>query len=268
MHRSLLGLLLLSLAMPALANDGWVGYGGAPRLMKEGHPTIRMVSEEVWVTVRKERVVVQCDFVFRNEGAATKVRIGFPDYDTDTHIDPKTGPRTTFNWFQAFVDGRRVKTKLELDKDELGWQVKEVAFGRNQVRKLRNRYEVPTGGMNLKSHPDDTYDLVNRFSYVLHTGSSWKGTIGRSDVYVFFAHDAPLPPGPLRLVTDAPAFSDDGEAEAQFWKSNRNGVAARGPSNPVLVGPRTLRFTRKNWRPTKDDDLYLTFGYERRRWSD
>jgi hypothetical protein len=70
-----LGVMLSPLV--ARANDGGIAWGGNPRLL-QSHPSVTMQSEEINITVRNETVTADCRFVFRNDGKATKVRMGFP----------------------------------------------------------------------------------------------------------------------------------------------------------------------------------------------
>src|ERR1700710_1520846 len=56
-----------SLTALAQADDGWVGFGGNPKLMTREHPQIRMVSETVDLRVVGANVVVDCTFHFKNE---------------------------------------------------------------------------------------------------------------------------------------------------------------------------------------------------------
>src|SRR5438270_7298538 len=91
--------LALCMASAGKADDGYVtGVGGAACLM-HGHPTIRMVSEEVHIQLPEGKVSAQ--FVFKNEGAATTVEIGFPEKGKD--VLPRS--RSHMVGFQSLVDG-------------------------------------------------------------------------------------------------------------------------------------------------------------------
>jgi hypothetical protein len=174
------------------ADDGYVtGVGGAVHLMK-GHPTIRMVSEEVHIQLPEGKV--SASFIFKNEGAATTVEIGFPETGKD--VFPQ--PRSHMVGFHSTVDGqpvkvtRRVATKptLENDYDYDYWWVKKVSFGRGQTRTIVNRYQ---GGVDFFS----TSIHQSGFNYVLKTGASWHGTIGRAKIVCDLGSVADC--GPLRF---------------------------------------------------------------------
>ena len=169
--------LMLWIASAAKADDGYVtGVGGAVRLM-HGHPTIRMVSEEVHIQLPEGKVSAQ--FTFRNEGHATTVEIGFPESGKD--VLPH--PRSHMVGFQSTVDGqsihvtRRVAMKPTDDGDYAYdyWWVKKVPFARGQTRTIINTY---TGGIDITT---PTY-LPAGFTYVLKTGASWHGPIGRAKI--------------------------------------------------------------------------------------
>lgn len=67
-------------ALAAWANDrAIVGRGGTWKPLQGEHASIRMVSERVRVDVYEKYYDVQASFVFRNEGPATTVTMGFPE---------------------------------------------------------------------------------------------------------------------------------------------------------------------------------------------
>ena len=166
------------LAIPASvhADDGAsIGLGGAMRLM-HGHPSIRMVSEEVHIKLPEE--AVDARFVFKNEGPATTVRMGFPDEAGGEGAPEEGGRLTRFDRFASYVDGQPVKVKRVVgyhsgeDEDYDLWWVKQVHFDRGQTRVVENRYA--SRGSN---NDDDRW-----FVYVLTTGASWKGPIGHAHI--------------------------------------------------------------------------------------
>jgi len=170
---------LCTLAMVACsgADDTAVqGVGGNIRMMK-GHPTIRMVSENV--RVKLPEATVRAVFVFHNDGPATTVKIGFPESGAATGTHNRR--RTLFGYFRSYLDGQRLKVKREgsLDVDEDNsyhvWWTKSVHFGRYQTRVIVDEYQGGIGG-----------DTSNHafFTYVMSTGASWKGAIGKADITV------------------------------------------------------------------------------------
>jgi hypothetical protein len=175
-HGSLIVLLLL---LPTLvfADDGAIeGVGGNIKLLR-GHKTIRMVSEDVRIKLPEGSV--RATFVFRNEGPATTVKIGFPE--SGDNAGPTSERKSGFGYFRSYVDGQRIRVKREgkLAQDQDGeyhtWWTKNVRFGRNQTRVIANEFQGGLGG----DTSNDAY-----FSYVLSTGASWKGKIGRARITV------------------------------------------------------------------------------------
>jgi hypothetical protein len=237
----------MAIAAIAEPNDGWVGYGGAPKLMK-GHPTVRLVDERVVLYIKKKTKVVDCSFVFKNEGPATTVRMGFPDQDSSYDVEGEQ-QKSTFNYFRSYVDGKRYGTKFTLGERGNGWQVKHVPFARGQSRRIRNVYEVALGRGNMGGIGGS----VHYASYILETGASWKGKIGKTEIVVVFG--STYHPRPTRLLPYTEASS-----KGQWWRSRRSTVLWQGPSKPRLSG-NMIFFTRKNWEPTVDDDLTLTFNW-------
>ncbi len=264
MNKNLVSGLTLALSSFALANDAGLTYGGSPSLLK-GHKTIQMVSEIIRVDVWKDHEIVDCQFVFKNHGKATKARMGFPDRSSgagnpeeEGRVDP---PKGSFNWFNSWVDGKKVKTTIARGK-ELGdyWHVKYVPFADGQSVKVHDRYRVDTG---FAMTPDN--GNVREATYVVHTGASWKGKIGRSDVYVTF-HGLKAPLHVMPLLDFSPREGDD-EVRGASLHAGRfasSDIVWSGPSKPSVHGTR-LHFVRKNWRPQVGDDVDLFFSYYKKK---
>ncbi len=254
--KSFLLFLLTLIGASALANDGWVGYTGAPRI--EGkHPTIRMVDEVIYLKIGRNEMTADCRFTFKNEGSATTARIGFPDYDSDPYIDPKKGIRSIYKNFRSYVDGKAVKTKLIDSSYDMGWQVKHVTFRKDQTRRIRNTYKIKLGTLSLDGKwSDNQQPMAYCATYVLSTGRSWKGTIGSTKIIVEFEKTS-LVKGHI-AVREFPAT--ELEDDASLLEKNKGLVFWSGFAKPQVKG-RTLTFIRKNWTPKDDgDDLFLKFG--------
>ena len=142
------GLLCVLAGGAAQANDGGIAYGGSPGLLK-GHPSVSMQSEVINITIMDKKVSVDCEFVFKNEGDACTVRMGFPDvgegsYDPDEESGEevmKTPPKTTFKSFVSYVNGKQVATELIRAKEEgQYWHSKTVNFPAHSTVKIRDVY--------------------------------------------------------------------------------------------------------------------------------
>lgn len=171
-------LALVSTTALARADDSYVdGISGSVKPMRP-HKTIRMVSERVDMWLPKGKVRAQ--FIFRNEGPATVVQMGFPECGTYPIRGRK---RTAFHYFRSFVDGKRFRVKREVQTgdDAWGyqyWWVKKVPFAKGQTRKVVCEYAA---------NPDDMGDGWFAFDYRLDTGGSWKGKIGEAVIVAHFA---------------------------------------------------------------------------------
>jgi hypothetical protein len=245
----------------ARANDGGISWGGSPSLLKS-HPSISMESEEVNIIVGDYDAVVDCRFVFRNSGPATSVRMGFPDdgegesgfYD-GAEAWKNAKPQSSFKWFRSWVDGKPSKTTL-VRSSEPGqvWHAKTVAFPARGRRVVRDLYSVPLGSQIARN------GSYKQTAYTLHTGSSWKGKIGRSLVTVRF-DDRPrstrLRAIPMSQVPKVGADKDP--AFERVMKPNVV-VIGRGPGG-VRAARQTLRWDKRNWRPTKKDDIWLVYNF-------
>jgi hypothetical protein len=168
---------LIALSMSGWCNDSAVvGIGGVIKPM-ENHPSIVLRSHVVKVKITPEYADVDCTFVLHNTGKATSVLIGFPESGGGDIVVPKMG----FRYFRSYVDGKRVQVRVQEQRRESGpdgyfrWYLKRVRFGAGQTRVIRNVYRAPLGAISTG------HDF---FDYILTTGASWKGKIGRSDIIV------------------------------------------------------------------------------------
>lgn len=266
-----LTLAALSLSAQARANDGGIAWGGSPSLLKS-HPSVSMQSELVQITIGEDNVLVDCRFVFQNHGPATSVRMGFPDEgsgDDNADEDGSQGrqgkPMSNFKWFKSWVDGAPAKTELVLGPDPgQSWHAKTVSFAPNAKRVVRDQYSVPVGSQIAR---DGVYWQA---AYTLRTGSSWKGPIGRSEIVVRFSRPlqaARVRAIPLSKVPFEPEKDSKGHvyesADYLFARAMKPGVVvvSSGPGLPRVSG-KTLRWVKTNWRPAKQDDIHLMFGFQ------
>ena len=172
--------LCVFVALATLSVLGWcndtavVGIGGVIKPM-ESHPSIVLRSHVVKVKLTPEYADVDCTFVLHNTGKATSVLIGFPESGGGAIEVPTTG----FQYFRSYVDGKRVQVRVQEPKlRDMGysrWYLKRVHFGTGQTRVIRNVYRAPLGAVS---------NGEEFFHYILVTGASWKGKIGRSDIIV------------------------------------------------------------------------------------
>lgn len=256
----LTGLTLgLGLMQATSANDGGIAFGGSPRLLS-GQGTVSMQREVVRMTVGREIVKVDCQFVFQNSGRACTVRMGFPDQgrgteDPDEVLDAaemRKPPSGTFLSYVSYVDGVRVPTKvIRAAHPGNFWHAKNVRFAAHGIRHVHDIYTLPLGGQmaDKGSQYRNTY-------YIVHTGASWHGLIGRSEVDITFLPGVLT--GPLKPVAEATLKGRD--LGAMDWAKVRPGtVYYSGPCPPTVHGSR-LQFVRTRWRPAYRDDVLLSFG--------
>ncbi len=251
----------------ASANDGGIAYGGSPRLLK-GHPSVSMTSEVIRLSVGEESVKVDCQFVFTNHGTACKVRMGFPDegFGADDPDEEggedvmKTPPKTTFTSFHSFVDGKPVPTQLiRADKPGKYWHTKTVTFPAHAVVRIHDVYTQRIGGGIFSTGVQE--GNVKQIGYILHTGASWHGAIGRSEIDVTF-QDKAVQGNPKLIPLSRILKRPDGR-DGRTIKGSvpaMNTVVWKGPGTPTVKGT-TLQFVRTNWTPKSSDDIDLTYGY-------
>ena len=177
MKRLILALWLLLICSIVKADDGAIrGIGGTVSPMKQ-HPTVRMVREKVDIKLHRDGAVVRCRFVFRNEGPAAIVKMGFPEQAIG---DIGSIKKSAYRYFRSWVDGKKANVRFvpSAKSDSTvyrAWHVKDVPFSANQTRIIEDEYSSEYGG--------DTSD--NKwFSYILCSGRNWKGNIGEAVIAV------------------------------------------------------------------------------------
>lgn len=172
-----LGLLLTCATLHA--DDSAVrGLGGTVAPMKQ-HPTVRMVSEKVDIKLGWERAEVRCTFVFKNEGPATTVKMGFPE---QAWGDVGSITKSDYLHFSSWVDGRSIQTRFipsVKSKDDTSgykaWYVKDIRFATNQTCIIEDEFDSPYGNTST----GETW-----FQYILRSGKNWKGSIGEAVITV------------------------------------------------------------------------------------
>ena len=258
LNRSLI-LTSLALSSIALADDGAMSFGGSPRLLTT-HPSVRMARERVVVTVKPQGYHVDALFVFKNDGPGCKVRMGFPDQGVgadETSFDEmnaeakahgrKPTPFVGLEHFKSWVDGRETATQLVADDGAKSWHVKTVDFPAHGTRQVRVVYDAEGGGIT-EGGPG-----VEQASYVMHTGASWKGTIGLAELVVRFPQGAKPKPVSLKSL-----HAKDPRDLKDWGTRPQSTVVWSGFAPPKVVG-NELRFTRRNLEPTKASDVLATY---------
>jgi hypothetical protein len=169
------GIWVSMLGVPATADDTIIGGIGG-RLVPLNSKHIRLVRERVQVKLDPQGGLVECLFVFRNEGPPARVKMGFPQILGQAPLER----------FRCTVDGRPVRVHHQLVKKAgesetetvhpyQGWHWWWIQFGRHQTKTVINRYWAEASSDSLG----------NRwFDYVLKTGANWKGPIGQAEVEV------------------------------------------------------------------------------------
>ena len=199
---SFLALLMLIILAPepAAGDDGvFRGTGGA--VIASTSRSVRMTAEEVVLDLTETGVVHgNCTFVFTNAGGPESLLIGFPDRGRDIDDSPlpdslASGP--SIYDLLVSVDGQEVLTTLvPIERDGNISRAARAArlggfswvhtwpcfFDSMQTRILHTEYRHPTS--------IGIWDPC-MLHYVLSTGASWAGPIGKALIRVV--------PGQLRL---------------------------------------------------------------------
>jgi hypothetical protein len=227
--------VMVGIPLCTLADDGYAG-GVGENPMPQNSKDIVMDSEVVNVILHKEFAEVECAYRFRNEGEAQTVIMGFPN---QTRLEIDDGIRSPgIGMFRAFADGKELPVRLSTvnlkDGDpgiakygkKSGWFFHNVPFKKGETKVVVNKYIADHGATaNWKA-------ALHGFGYVLRTGASWKGVIGKADINVTFAGDVSW----NNLVMGDEYYAEYGEKppadyvtsqriEPKNFKKNKNGLS-------------------------------------------
>lgn len=221
-------------------DSGISGVGGSLTLIKGEHTSVRMVRETVTMTLEPEDYLVTVDFVFRNEGPAATVIMGFPESGAgDVSANPT---KSAMRSFTSWVDGAVVKTRwvpVKSRPDEGEYKshwVKEVRFGAGQTRKIRVRYRSYYGGSASGG--------LSTFVRYDFTGANWKGKVDESVLNITFRRPgnfiAAGQIAPAGGEEGSVAFVQKGATLSRTWK---NWEAQAGFVLGFGTAPATWRIT-------------------------
>jgi len=182
--RGLMGVLLVLLFAGGIrANDTMLaGQGGRVAPVQGEKTSVRMLREWVKMDVYPTYYDVAAQFVFRNDGPATSVTMGFPETGSGGIDSDMYRNRTAFLSFCTTVDGstaaaRRQDARVSNDNEPNGYRtywVKTVAFAAGQQHTVRVEYRARPG--------EDT--AGRRWAWYPFTGGNWKGTVEESTLAI------------------------------------------------------------------------------------
>lgn len=231
-----LALLVMILASPVsgvLANDAALGRAGS-NVMPVYDVPVRMVHERVDINLQTNSV--DAIFTFQNLGPEATILMGFPmlkeQPDGADRGDDRQRPYFGYAGFKAYLvsdDGRQTELTTE-EKDGLRppsgeyfskWVVFRVPFKQGETKTVRNVYKAEYAYVNSIGEA--------HLEYVLSTGATWQGPIGKSEVNVFYGDIAPHT---LTLV--------------------------RPFGYTIDAKERVIRWVFKDLKPTRDDNIQVT----------
>lgn len=251
---------VISFALPAKADFAVTGgSGGTIKVLNSNE--IQMMEETVNIDIYRQTkvyqdyglqgslmkdgsnpfgyVTVDVSYVFQNTSdKKVEVQMSFPESCQGNCFEP-TKAQGNFSGhigykladFKAFENGKEIKTvfnedpKLKNDKNATpinNWYSFSTSFDIGEKKKIRNTYWViPT-----------QYNRFN-FQYILNTGSSWKGSIGKADVYARFHDDY--------TIYDAGRITPDG----YYYDKKNNSIV----------------WHFENFEPTEKDNINISYNY-------
>lgn len=167
--------LLSAVAPGSTANDAyWSYFGGAGAF--SSHDTIRMLGEDVNISLTDKTVHVRVWFSFENAGPETSVEMAFP-FSSVAWAEPP------IIRFSTKVDGQTVdvkKVKTDSVEEGVPWEisfvyVKTVKFAKGQRRTVMVDYVT-------RRYPMSGGFMFDR--YILKSGATWAGNIGHISITV------------------------------------------------------------------------------------
>lgn len=179
----ILVVLLLTTQVICLADDGAIGKT-PDGVFPINNTDIVMIAEDIHVNLDDGKVT--CNFEFKNtDKVAKKILMGFPAEWDDSSEQAKNflNYKMVFDNFKTFIAGKEIKVKKEKgliskynSPQGIGyksWFTFIVPFKAGQQIKIKNTYKTNPAS-------DSIGDIF--YGYILKTGASWKGNIGKAKV--------------------------------------------------------------------------------------
>lgn len=223
----LLVLFCLSFAMPtAFADSGSIDGAKSGNVRLSANSQVSMKDEKITVHIMDDRgylyANVRVDYTLQNlTEASVTVNVGFPEV-------PSFGG--SLQNFRATIDGNALPVVVEkgtLDEEDALWHSYPLTFAPGQERHLVNTYTNPLpGGEGSRGYHQE-------FTYILQTGASWAGDIGKADVEIHLGRE-----NIYNMYGIAP--------RTQNWRYDRRA--------------NTLTTTFTGLEPTEDHNIHLWFG--------
>jgi hypothetical protein len=231
------GLMLIAVAGAALADVA------TPR---PKWTTVRMVAEEVNVTLGEQKVEVEATFEMQNTGEAAKVEMGYPvgQFETALNGFAVTADKEPVSDIRSQQGGATPSSPrprggaggggnagatgaaaepYRFEGPYKEWKVFSVPFGANEKKTIRVSYSVEPARVT-----DAEKGALLHYSYTMKTGATWKGKIETGVVRVKL----------------------NGVSSDQLVRVTPNGCAKTD-------GGKVLTWTMKDFKPT--DDIEITF---------
>lgn len=182
--------------------------------------------------------------------------MGFPDIDDNHEEGP---PTSILDGFRSWINRKPVKTKfVSLTPAECYW-VKRVHFAPGETKVVVDSYSTWYGAVSAGLPEDEPRYRYAR--YVLTTGATWRGSIGKVTLIVNFADDCK--PRPYRW--EPSSSKDEGyddsidnhlRARREYERRKRVGEYSGLPC--VAKSNRKLIFYAENLSPSDEFDLVYT----------
>jgi len=169
----------------ARADDSSIGtIGGSARPI--WNTGVRLAAETVQATCFNGFAEYRVDFEFRNDGPPRTVKLGFPFIGTQPDEEGLTPPIG----FQAWQDGRPLTVTTVAShwftRAQVGYYVHTAHFRHGTTMITVSYLAWPSSSAMARLRgvdPDDLDGGTNAaYTYWLHTGATWRGTIGTAVV--------------------------------------------------------------------------------------
>lgn len=239
--------LLIQFLWPEISfsDDSYMGGVGGT-LKPQNSEDIVMQEEVVNITLSRKGAKVECVYVFHNTSSAQTVVMGFPGILGEEESPVKK--------FKAYVNGKPVKVeKKEISEEGDNqtyriWYTHKVSFKAGETKVVKNTFLSPYSGVPVGTLPGTNESFViNYFEYILETGNTWKGKIGKVKINVKVTGDLTL--------NDLIAPADDWEGRY------KKGDYAISPPGFKILEPDKIYWEFRNLEPTKKNNILICYYY-------
>lgn len=203
---------------------------------------------------RNGEAQVECTFILHNTGSKTTALVGFPAERLPSDVGDSD---TTLYNFELYIDGEEKEFIVKPGKEIQGfdeykrWYVWEMEFDQGAVKIVKNKYRVTISKSSTGSY---------WFAYILKTGATWKGKIGKALINVEFKY--PLIDSQKATEKESSLMSWLSSEQEAFLEKHPEIVQSINSNGSVLYEGKGLKIIPAGYKLTNNKISWCLSNFE------